>query len=436
MAHIRIKGTKSHVTNGDSDLFENIIQVVLARIEGDPSNETGLSLFLVPKYLVNGNGSLGLRNDYTIVGIERKLGLNGNPTCSINYGENGNCHAELIGGERQGMGILLQALRNGYLCCSTMATGIASTAYLHALDHAKKRIQGAHISQAQDLDAPRVAILAHPDVRRMLLSMKSHVEGMRALLYYSGLCMDKAQALSEPAEREKWSGLMDLLLPICRIYSADTGFKVTETAIQVHGRYGYFSDYPIHQFLRDIKPASIWEIATGVHALLFVAQTLGRRDGQDFANLLKEMQYTITKHRELNGVQDLIEDVERGINLLGEMGLYFANCASEGKLLVPICNATPFAHFMGNICVGWLLFWQACIAVKRLASLFEQNRIDPQDAVKRSAFLSQNKEGAFYDGKLASARYFIKNVLPHVHGLAKAIKNEDLSVMTVNDDGF
>jgi alkylation response protein AidB-like acyl-CoA dehydrogenase len=432
----RIKGTKSHVTNGDSDLFENIIQVVLARIEGDPANETGLSLFLVPKYLVNGDGSLGPRNDYAIVGIERKLGLNGNPTCSINYGENGNCHAELIGGERQGMGILLQALKSGYLCCTTMATGIASTAYLHALDHAKKRIQGAHIAQVHDLDAPRVAILAHPDVRRMLLWMKSQVEGMRALLYYGGLCMDKAQALSDPTEREKWSGLMDLLLPICRIYSADTGFKVTETAIQVHGRYGYFNDYPIQQFLRDIKPASIWEIATGVHALLFVAQTMGQRDGQDFVNLLQEMHHTIGKHRELGSVQDLVRDVEKRVNLLGEMGLYFASCAKEGKILVPICNATPFAHFMGNICVGWLLFWEACIATKRLTAIFEENHIDPLDAAEKSEFLSKNQEAAFYDGKVNSARFFIKNVLPQVDGIVAAIKNEDLSLMTIHDDGF
>jgi alkylation response protein AidB-like acyl-CoA dehydrogenase len=432
----RIKGAKSHVTNGDSDLFENVIQVVLARIEGDPTNETGLSLFLVPKYLVNGDGSLGPRNDYAIVDIERKLGLNGNPTCAINYGENGNCYAELVGGERQGMPILFQALKTGYLCCTTMATGIASTAYLHALDHAKKRIQGAHIAEAGNLDAQRVAIIAHPDVRRMLLWMKSHVEGMRALLYYSGLCMDKAQALSDPIEAERWSGLLDMLSPICRIYSADMGFKVAETGIQVHGRYGYFSDYPVHQFLRDIKPTSIWEISSGVHALLYVAQSMGQSDGQDFVNLLHEMHGTIGKHRALEGVQDLVLDVEKRVNLLAEMGGYFAQCAKEGKLLVPISNATPFVHLMGNICVGWLLVWQACIASKRLAAIFAENGVSPQDASKKSELLSNNQEAAFYDGKVNSARFFIKNVLPQVDSMAAAIKNEDLSLMAIHDNGF
>jgi len=432
----RIKGTKSPVTTGDSDLFENIVHVVLARIEGDPANESGLSLFLVPKYLVNGDGSLGQRNDYSIVGIERKLGFNGNPSCSINFGEKGDCYAEVVGPERQAMPILLQALKNGYVLNATMAAGKASAAYLHALDHAKKRIQGAHIAEAQNPDAPRVPIIAHPDVRRMLLWMKSHVEGMRSLVYYGCLCIDKANALSDPAEKEKWSGLMDMLLPIARIYTADAGFKVTERAIQVHGRYGYFTDYPAQQFLRDIKPASIWEISSGVHALLFVAQTMGQRDGQDFVNLLGEMQRCIEEYGNVEGLEDLSLDVQKRVNLLGVMGAYFATCAKDGNLLVPIANATPFVRLMGEICIGWLLFWQAGIATKRLAEIFQENRLDPHDVARRSEFLGKSAEAAFYDGKVSSARFFIKNVLPQVDGLAEAIKSGDLSLMTIHDNGF
>lgn len=430
----RIKGNKSHVTSGDSDLFENIIHVVIARVEGDPAN--GLSTFIVPKYLVNADGSLGPRNDYTIIGLERKLGLKGSPTCSINFGENGNCYGELIGERGQAIPAVFQLLKYGYGANGTIATGFASAAYLHSLDYAQKRIQGAHIAEAQNPDAQPVAIIAHPDVRRMLLWMKSHVEGMRALVYYSWLCMDKAQSLSDPVEREKWSGLMDLLLPISRIYSADRGFKVTETAIQVHGRNGYFSDYPVQQFLRDIKPTSIWEACTGVHALLYIAQTMGQRDGKDFVNLLTEMNRTIGEHKELEGVQDLAQDLQNRVNLLGEMGMYFANCAKEGKLLVPVSNATPFVQLMGDICVAWLLFWQAGIAVKRLADIFKENGIDPQDVAGRDEFFSQNKEAAYYDGKVHSARFFIKNVLPQVDGRAAAIKNEDLSVMTVHNNSF
>jgi len=432
----RIKGTKGPESGGDSDLFENIIHLVLARVEGDPANETGLSLFVVPKYLVNSDGSLGRRNDYSIVGLERKLGLNANPSCTVNFGENGDCYAELIGEQRQAMGMLMHALKSGHLCCGTLATGIASAAYLHALEHSKSRIQGAHISQAGNPAAQRVPIIEHPDVRRMLLWMKSHVEGMRAFVYFSALSMDKAAAATDPVERERWSGMTELLLPILRIYSADTGFRVTETAIQVHGRYGLFSDYPAQQFLRDIKVASIWEIATGVHALLYVAQAMGRNGGKDFAALLGEMGRITGEHARTAGIEDLAAAVGQRIGLLGETGAYFARCAGEGKMLVPIANATPFAHLMGEVCMGWLLFWQAGVAAKALNTLYKDNRIDPLNGAQRAEFLGRNQEAAFYDGKVQSARFFIKNVLPQADALAAAIRNEDLSIMAVHNGSF
>jgi alkylation response protein AidB-like acyl-CoA dehydrogenase len=432
----RIKGIKPIVTPGDSDLFENIILCVLARIEDHPANATGLSFFIVPKYLVNPDGTLGKRNDYTVFGVERKLGTRGMPSVSINFGENGGCYAELIGGERQAMGMALQVLKGGDFANGVVATGIASAAYLHSVDHAKKRVQGAHISEAQNPDASKVPIIAHPFVRRHLLWMKSHVEGMRALTDYTCLCLDKSNSLPNQAERHKWSGIKDLLLPICRLYSADRGIKVAETAIQVHGRYGYFTDYPVQQFMRDITPLSWWELGGGVHLLLYIAQTMGQHDGQDFVNLLHQMHATIGKHRNLEGVQDLVLDVEKRVNLLAEMGVYFADCVKEGKALIPISNGTPLISFIGDICVGWLLFWQACIASKRLAALLKENGIDQQDVAKRSEFLSTNRDAAFYDGKVNSARFFIKNVLPQVDGVAAAIKNEDLSLMAIHDEGF
>lgn len=432
----RIKGSKGTVSGGDSDLFENIIHTVLARVEGDPANETGISLFLVPKYIVNSDGSPGRRNDYSVVGLERTLGFHGSPTCIINFGENNDCYAELIGEQRQAMGILMQALKSGYLCCGALAAGISSTAYLHTLEHARNRVQGVHISQANNPAAPRVPIIEHPDVRRMLLWMKSHAEGMRAFLYFSALCMDRAAAEADPVERERWSGMMELLLPILRIYSADKGFRVTETGVQVHGRYGFFSDYPIQQLLRDVKVASIWEIATGVHALLYVAQVMGRNEGKDFATLLGEMGRITGEYGRIDGIQDLAADVGQKIQLLGEMGTYFATCAQQGKMLVPIANATSFAHFMGEICMGWLLFWQAGVAAKRLNMICRDKRIDPLNAEERGKYVGSNKEAAFYDGKVQSARFFIKNVLPQVDGLAKAIRNEDLSIMAVHNDSF
>ncbi|OFX19541.1 MAG: hypothetical protein A2V77_10165 [Anaeromyxobacter sp. RBG_16_69_14] len=431
----RIKGTKPTITSGDSDLFENIVLLVLARIEGDPGNAAGLSLFVVPKYLVNRDGSLGRRNDYSVVSLEHKLGLHASPTVGINFGENGDCHAELLGPRGQALGVFIAALKASPFY-GIISTGIASAAYLHSLEHARTRVSGPHISEIENPDARSVAIIAHPFVRRRLLWMKSHVEGMRALVYYCCLCHDKANAFSDPAEKEKWSGLKDVLFSIERHYTAERGLKVAETAVKMTGRYGFYNDYPVHQFMRDILPIGWWEGDASGNILFYLTQLLLQRDGQDFANLLTEIGRSIKEYGEVEGVRDLTGDLERRVDLLREMGGHVAGCFKEGKTIVPICNGMPLVYLFGDICVGWLLFWQAGIAAKRLAAMFKENGVDVRDAAGRNDLLSKNNDAAFYDGKVHSARFFIKNILPEVDGVATAIRNEDLSLMAVHENGF
>jgi alkylation response protein AidB-like acyl-CoA dehydrogenase len=431
----RLQGVKPTVTCGDSDLFENMVLCVLARIEGAPADASGLSLFIVPKYLVNANGSLGARNDYTITGVEKKLGLHGSPTVALAFGENGNCYAELLGPSGQAMALFMGSL----LKCSfygAISTGIASAAYLHTLDYTRQRIHGVLLSEMQNPAAKPVAIINQPFVRQRLLWMKSHVEGMRALVYYGGLCLDKAGALTDAAEKEKWSGISDMLFPIYRHYAAEKAFKVAETAVKMHGRNGFFNDYPVHQFMRDVMPIGWWEGDAGANNLFYLTQLMGQRDGQDFANLLTEMKRTIEEFGSAEGLADLADDLNQRVDLLGTMGLFFADCFKAGKVLVPLSNGLPFIHFMGDICLGWMLFWQAGVATQQLSAIFAANRIDPRDAPGRNEFLGHNKNAAFYDGKVHGARYFIKNVLPGVDGLATAFKSEDLSSMTIPDAAF
>ena len=431
----RIKGTKPTVTNGDSDMFENMVQLVCARVEGDPPNANGLSLFLVPKYLVNEDGSLGERNDYSVVGIERTLGLKGSPTASIVFGEHGNCQGEILGERGLGLVMAVSTLqRSPYY--GILATGIASAAYLHSVEHAKNRIQGAHVSEAANPDARRVPIIAHPHVRQLLLWMKSHVEGMRAVVYYSCLCLDKANALPDPGEREKWAGLLTVLFPVFRRYAGTTGFKVTEAAVQVHGRYGYFSDYPVQQFLRDVIPLSWWELDGGQFTLLYITQMMGQRDGRDFANLVGEMSRTLEEFGDVDSLRDLAGEVRARVNLLREMGRYSVDCFKNDKALVPICNGAQIIDLIGDVCLAWLLFWQAGIATKRLDALFEENRIELRDRAAVSSFLSRDEDAAFYHGKVYGARYFIKNVLPQADALAAAIRSEDPSTMSIHEAGF
>jgi len=429
----RIRGIKPTVTSGDSDLFENVILCVLARIEGAPQDASGLSLFIVPKYLVNPDGSLGERNDYAVTGVEEKLGLHGSPTVSLSFGENGNCHAELLGPSGQAMGMFIGSLMK----CTfygAISSGIASAAYLHTLDYTRKRIQGPHISEIQNPDAKPVAIVAHPVVRQRLLWMKSHVEGMRALVYYGCFCLDRANA--DGAEAEKWSGINDILFPIYRHYAAEKAFKVTEMAVKMQGRCGYYNDFPIHQFMRDIVPFGWWEGDAGGNNLFYLTQVLGQREGRDFANLLAEMGRTVETHGNSEDIRDLAGEVQQRVRLLGEMGQYFFDCFREGNALVPISNSLPFIHFMGDVCLGWILFWQAGIATRRLAVLFEAAGIDPHNQAQRAEFLGTSKQAAFYDGKVRTARYFIKNVLPGADALAGAIKSGDLSSMTIHDSAL
>jgi alkylation response protein AidB-like acyl-CoA dehydrogenase len=275
----RIQGTKSFITGLDQDLTDNIIHPVLARIEGDPAGIKGISIFLVPKYIVNEDGTLGRRNDYDIAKIEEKMGFHGAPTGTMNFGDNGGCYAELLGEEREGMKIMFQMMNEARIGTGMQGVGTASIAYLHALQYAKERIQGSALENFKDPDAPRVPIIKHPDVRRMLLWMKSSVDSMRALLYFASYAVDREAVAQDEAEKDKWHGFLEILTPIIKAYCSDVGFKVTEQAIQVYGGYGYCSEYPVEQFMRDVKIASIYEGANGIQALDLVGRKLGMKKG-------------------------------------------------------------------------------------------------------------------------------------------------------------
>ncbi len=219
-----ISGTKIFITGGDQDLTENIVHPVLARIEGAPAGTKGISLFLVPKYLVNDDGTLGRRNDYTIGGLEKKMGFKGSATCLMNFGDNGNCYGELLGEENQGMRIMFVMMNEARIAVGVMGLAAASRSYLYSVKYARERLQGASLTNFRDPEAPRVPIINHPDVRRMLLWMKAVVEGLRALIYYTAYCEDRARAAQTDEEREKWHGFVELLNPGGQVVRLGHGF--------------------------------------------------------------------------------------------------------------------------------------------------------------------------------------------------------------------
>ncbi|HOJ13425.1 MAG TPA: acyl-CoA dehydrogenase [Deltaproteobacteria bacterium] len=432
----KIQGTKIFITGGDQDLTENIIHPVLARIEGDPAGTKGISIFLVPKYLVNDDGTLGRRNDYEIAKIEEKMGIHGSSTCLINFGDNNECYAELLGGEREGMKIMFQMMNEARIATGLQGLGSASVAYLHALKYTKERLQGSSLLEFKNPDAPRVPIIQHPDVRRMLLWMKSNVEGMRALMYYATVCGDRAASSKDPAEAEKWLGIVEVLTPIVKAYCTDMGFRVIETAMQCYGGYGYCSEYPIEQFMRDEKIATIYEGTNGIQALDLVGRKMGMKKGAYFMTLLGEMGATVSKYQGVEQLKDLALDVQAGVNTLAEIGMFFASCGKSGEYLVPVGNAYPFLMMMGKIVCAWLLLWQAGVAREKLEAICRAKGVSMTDASALASLFKDNKDAAFYEGKIKAARYFIKNVLPEVEAAAKAIKSKDLSMMEIPDEGF
>jgi alkylation response protein AidB-like acyl-CoA dehydrogenase len=424
----RIQGTKIFITAGDQNLTENIIHPVLARIEGDPAGTKGISIFIVPKYVLNEDGSPGKRNDYEIANIEEKMGIHGSATCLINFGDNNECYGELLGEEREGMKVMFQMMNEARLAVGMQGIASASIAYLHAL---QDRLQGSSLLEMKNPDAPRVPIIQHADVRRNLLWMKSNVESMRALGYFIAYCFDKCIVAENGEEMDKWLGLAEVLTPICKAYCSDVAFKVTETAMQVYGGYGYCAEYPVEQFLRDEKIASIYEGANGIQALDLIGRKLGMKKGTYFMGLLGEMNAAIAKYKDVEGLKDLADDVQAGVNTLAEMAMFFAKCGKEGKFLIPVNNAYPFLMLMGKVVSAWFIFWQAGIAQQKLSAISAEKGITDTAQLAKS-----NKDAAFYIGKINAAKFFIRNVLPEIEGIVKGIKKEDMSNLEIPEESF
>ncbi|THB76433.1 MAG: acyl-CoA dehydrogenase, partial [Desulfobacteraceae bacterium] len=239
-----ITGNKIFISGGDQDLTENIIHPVLARIEGAPAGTKGISLFLVPKYRVNEDGSVGEFNDVVCTGLEEKMGIHGNSTASLAFGGKGNCIGELLGEENKGMKAMFVMMNEARLGVAMQGFGFATASYINAVNYAKDRIQGTDLMKIFDKDPQPVAIINHPDVKRQLLTMKSYVDGMRGLLYFTALCFDKSQVAETEEEKDKWEGLIELLTPVVKAYNTDRSFEVCVHGIQVYGGYGFIQEYP------------------------------------------------------------------------------------------------------------------------------------------------------------------------------------------------
>ncbi|MBF0377976.1 MAG: acyl-CoA dehydrogenase [Desulfamplus sp.] len=409
-----ITGNKIFISGGEHDMVENIIHPVLARIEGAPSGTKGISLFLVPKFRVNSDGSLGEFNDVVCTGIEHKLGLHGNCTCSLTLGGGGNCIGTLLGQENKGMSAMFVMMNEARQMVGLQGFANASAAYLYALNYARQRIQTKHITASAN--SVSVPIIQHPDVRRQLMIMKAHVEGMRSLIYYGGLCQDIEKCGETEEERTEAEEMVEVLTPIIKGYITDKAFEMCSHGIQVYGGYGFIEEYPIAQLLRDSRIFMLYEGTNGIQSIDLVGRKMGMKKGKPFLAFIDEITKTVRRAKEMEATQELAKELGEYLDTYMETALTLSKNISSDKMLNAYTYTHPFLESTGDLSIAWMLLWRASIAAQKIGS--------------------GKKDEAFYKGQIDTARFFIRYVIPVAKGRLAAISNCDGAAIEMAEDGF
>jgi alkylation response protein AidB-like acyl-CoA dehydrogenase len=401
-----LKGNKMWISGGEHELSDNIVHLVLARIQGAPPGVKGISLFIVPKFRVNDDGSLGSRNDVALAGLNHKMGYRGTTNCVLNFGEKGGAWAELVGEPGKGLAQMFQMMNEARIVVGLGAAALGYTGYLHSLDYARERRQG-RLPGNKDPNQPPVRIIEHPDVRRMLLAQKAYVEGALALCLACARLVDEHKtAPAEKARREALL-LLDILTPIAKAWPSQYCLEANSLAIQVLGGYGYTREYPVEQFYRDNRLNPIHEGTNGIQALDLLGRKAGMQDGAAIQLLAREITATVREAaasdspelaacgKSLNEALDRVMDVTK--NLL---------CASgRGETDLALANASVYLDLVGHTVMAWIWLRQGLAALRGLAG-------------------GPGGDGDFYQGKLQACTYFFRWELPKTvqwHGLLISI---------------
>ncbi len=413
-----LSGNKIFITNGEHDLCENIIHPVLARIEGDPAGTRGISIFIVPKFFVNDDGSLGERNDIVCTGTEEKMGIHASATCSMALGTRGKCIGYLLGEECKGMKIMFNMMNGARMGTGLQGLAYASASYMLAVNYARERIQSRDLGDFANPEAPSVAIINHPDVRRNLLWMKSYVDGMRSFFYYMASCRTKALLAESEADREKFNDMFELLTPLIKDYLSVHGHEVCIQALQVYAGAGYCKDYPVEQYARDCKITSIFEGTSGVQAMDLLGRKLGMKKGQVFINFLTEIHSTISAAKETEALKAMAVKLETAVNRLGEIAMHMGKNAMSLKFKTAFAHSWPFLETVGDVIMGWMLLWRALTASGRLSAG------------------AKKKDMIFYNAQIKTAEFFISTMIPVTLGKMDAIQGFCSAAIEIEDDGF
>ncbi len=418
----KISGAKIFISGGDHDLADNIIHLVLARAEGAPAGTKGLSLFIVPRLRLNADGSPGAANDVAVASIEHKMGINGSATCVLNFGENDGCVGELVGTvEGQGLPQMFRMMNGARIAVGIQGLAVASSAYLNALEYAKDRKQGAHFKQWKDPKAPRVSIIEHPDVRRMLLEMKATTEGIRALVVKLASHRDQWHVLAgkDDDKAAYHMGQVDLLTPLVKAYGSDEAFRLCAVAQQVYGGAGFLKDWPVEQYTRDAKIFSIYEGTNHIQAMDLVARKLGQNGGGNFQAFMGDVATFVETHKAHKVFGKEVEYLSTASEAIVGVAMAMMGWSQSGKVeLVPLA-ANRFLLAMSQFAVAYLLLDAGVKAEAALAKL-----------------PAGHEDRPFYEGKRYSALWYARNVLPQAKNHAEVALLEDESPVQISDEAF
>ncbi|WP_030455095.1 acyl-CoA dehydrogenase [Herbidospora cretacea] len=416
-----IEGVKRFITSAEHDMAENIFHLVLARPEGHGPGTKGLSLFLVPKFLVDlETGELKERNGVYVTNVEKKMGLKVSTTCELTFGDKHPAIGYLVGDVHEGIRQMFTVIENARMMVGTKAIATLSTGYLNALDYAKNRLQGADLTKTADKTAPRVPITAHPDVRRELMFQKAYAEGMRALVLYTATFQDAIQVATAEGRRDEMAeAINDLLLPVVKGVGSERSYEMLARSLQTLGGSGFLQDYPIEQYIRDAKIDSLYEGTTAIQGMDLFFRKILRNQGAALGEILGQIK-AFADSEAGNGRLK----VERG--LLGEAadevramadvmaGWAISSMESPKEVYKVGLNTTRFLMAFGDLLIGWLLLRQAEIALKALES----------------------QDDDFYAGKVAAATFFAGNVLPRIASERRMLTATTQELMDLPESAF
>jgi alkylation response protein AidB-like acyl-CoA dehydrogenase len=419
-----ITGTKRYITSGDADIYENIMHFTLARREGGGPGTKGLSLFLIPKFMFDHKtGDLGKRNGVYVTGVEHKMGLNVSATCEVNLGEKEPAVGYLLGDVHEGIAQMFKVIEFARMMVGTKAIATLSAGYQQALSYAKERVQGGDMKVMNDKASPRVTIIKHPDVRRSLMVQKSYSEGMRALVLYTASIQDEIELAREAGNADRlkdMEALNDLLLPVVKGFGSEKSWTLLGTeSLQTFGGAGFTQDWPLEQYVRDAKIDTLYEGTTAIQGLDFFFRKVVKDGGRALGLLGKE----IADYAQAGGAH--VEEKAALLKAVGDLngivgvlvGHAMASQETPAEIYKVGLNTSRCLMAVGDIITAWLLLRQADIAVAKLKG----------DA---------GKDKDFFTGKVASAKFFCLNYLPHITADRKIVEATDSAIMDIPESAF